>query len=993
MPDKEKEVAGLPMGGVFVILALLLSYFIITDQPFKTSRQLMPDEAKGPVHERPPVKARLWEDPFSAVQRSQSYAQKGAPECGLPVLARRIAEKLAKNSSQHLLVLGVMVFGGEHAENVEMRRRSRYAVLSALAEDGYYPDDAERLSYVDFRKPISEQSDAVSEPVDIMPYESFSPEASGPPDSTAAPNVFVLWLKDDCFRSYPFLRLKHLIAYIRKSVVSERKGRQLLGEIKFKLLGPAGSTTLKAMIHEKPASTIDDSLNDLLDVEMFSWSATADESYLLEEQMESSKSLVVGKNFPIWFYRTIGTDRQLMDALVAELKLRGIMPLTDHIVLISEWDTDYGRYLPRTFACSAGINVDFKNIHRFTYMRGIDGQISKANEPAKAPESYSQSNKKGSRLEGIEKPEGHSQFDYLRRLARDLKKIDGDLRKEGASIKAVGLLGSDIYDKLLVLQAIYELFPGAIFFTTDLDARFLHPNELEWTRNLVIASNFGLSLHPGLQKNTPPFRYSYQTSLFFATRLALTPDIEDQNMMDCLTALLKVPRVFEIGRTEACTLRTKSEPLENQGLLCKRLTDAFKLDSTPILSLHPDLEAREQIIPPARTLAVAAAALLFLCIFYLVSKEGWAISPETSHRLTVAVFTAGGLAVIGMLLLWLISYQKTDGEPLALLEGISIWPTVYLRLAALVVAGFFMYSICRRSRELEEELQDYFSFPKLWRAEPASDTPAVSRPPARGLPDLWEDYRRRTTKGARLKRVLLLAVPYATLCGTIIFVFGWPFVPFRGSVSIFAHHASLIPAIYAFNILLFWVVDATSMAVWFIKRIQNGYGGWSEKIKKLEAECLGIDAKELNDWIGIKVIVKLTGTDNQFIYYPILVIILLWAARLSYFDRFDLPLGLLIVILLGLGFSVSCAIRLRSKAEQFRQEVLARLWEKQVRLEAEGNGAQRLSKQIDLMISHIKSIRGGAFVPFLEQPWVRATLIFLTSGGGLTALQYLPWFQ
>jgi len=75
------------------------------------------------------------------------------------------------------------------------------------------------------------------------------------------------------------------------------------------------------------------------------------------------------------------------------------------------------------------------------------------------------------------------------------------------------------------------------------------------------------------------------------------------------------------------------------------------------------------------------------------------------------------------------------------------------------------------------------------------------------------------------------------------------------------------------------------------------------------------------------------------------------------------------------------------------QEVLARLWEKQVRLEAEGNGAQRLSKQIDLMISHIKSIRGGAFVPFLEQPWVRATLIFLTSGGGLTALQYLPWFQ
>jgi hypothetical protein len=220
-----------------------------------------------------------------------------------------------------------------------------------------------------------------------------------------------------------------------------------------------------------------------------------------------------------------------------------------------------------------------------------------------------------------------------------------------------------------------------------------------------------------------------------------------------------------------------------------------------------------------------------------------------------------------------------------------------------------------------------------------------------------------------------------------------PFVPFRGNVSKFAHHASLIPAIYVFNILLFWVVDATSMAIWFIKRIQDGYGGWSEKIKKLEAECLGVDAKELNDWIGIKVIVKLTGTDNQFIYYPILVIILLWAARLSYFDRYDMPLGLLIVILLGLGFSMSCAIRLRRKAEQFRKEALTRLWEKQVRLAGEGNGSKGLSKKIDMMIDHIKSIRSGAFAPFLEQPWVRATFIFLTSGSGLTALQYLPWFQ
>lgn len=200
-------------------------------------------------------------------------------------------------------------------------------------------------------------------------------------------------------------------------------------------------------------------------------------------------------------------------------------------------------------------------------------------------------------------------------------------------------------------------------------------------------------------------------------------------------------------------------------------------------------------------------------------------------------------------------------------------------------------------------------------------------------------------------------------------------------------------AVVAFIVLLFWVVDATNAAIWFIKQIQNDFSGWSKKAVLRTAERLGIAVENSQEWIGIEVIAKLTDIDNKFIYYPILVIILIGISRLSYFDRWDMPAGLLLVILLGLGFSISCAIRLRGKAEQFRKDVLKRLWEKQVRLAGEANESKGLSKKIDLMIDHIKSIRSGAFVPFIEQPWVRATLIFITSGGGLTALQYLPWFQ
>jgi hypothetical protein len=390
---------------------------------------------------------------------------------------------------------------------------------------------------------------------------------------------------------------------------------------------------------------------------------------------------------------------------------------------------------------------------------------------------------------------------------------------------------------------------------------------------------------------------------------------------------------------------------------------------------------------------VTAVTLLFFAVACLVAERGWSVSRDASRRVMAVAFALILLAASAAFLLWLIEGQEAGGEPLELLEGISLWPTVYLRLVAFGTAVAFLWAIWRRSRRLEDELQGYFidAAPRDAAQDPAA--PAADTPPACRTSALWEDYLRRNRIGERFKRVSALALCYIGLCLAIIYGFGFPFVPSRGPVSAMMHKVSLVLAVVSFVFLLFLVVDATSMAVWFIKQLQKGHGAWPEKRKTLEAERFGVGREEINDWIGIEVIVRLTDTDNKFIYFPIIVIILMWVSRLNHFDRYDMPPGLLIVILLGLGFSISCAIRLRAAAEQFRKDVLKRLWEKLVRLAGEGHETAGSSKQIDLMIGHIKSIRSGAFVPFIEQPWVRATFIFLTSGGGLAALQYLPWFQ
>src|SRR6185436_9518792 len=114
-----------------------------------------------------------------------------------------------------------------------------------------------------------------------------------------------------------------------------------------------------------------------------------------------------------------------------------------------------------------------------------------------------------------------------------------------SGFKAIGILGSDVYDKLLLLQSLHKLFPRTIFFTTDLDARLLHPSELKWSRNLIVASSFNLKIHDDdsvhSESPPPPFRDSYQVGQYLATLMAF-----DHRPTDYRNGVRS--QLFEIGR-------------------------------------------------------------------------------------------------------------------------------------------------------------------------------------------------------------------------------------------------------------------------------------------------------------------------------------------------------------------------------------------------------------------------------------------------------------
>jgi hypothetical protein len=190
---------------------------------------------------------------------------------------------------------------------------------------------------------------------------------------------------------------------------------------------------------------------------------------------------------------------------------------------------------------------------------------------------------------------GRSQVDYLPRLV-DQMKAEGGIAQ---SWSAIGVLGSDLYDKVMLIEVLKHAFPEALIFTTYLDARCLDTDKHHVTRNLLVGSHYGLDLNKRLQGAIPAFRSVYQTSLYFACLKA----IYDQSQL-CLKAKARSasplairwksendpsnprPLVFEIGQSRA-------HPLTDPGTEGLH-PDAYRR-SLPLVSLQRRLPRQKSL--------------------------------------------------------------------------------------------------------------------------------------------------------------------------------------------------------------------------------------------------------------------------------------------------------------------------------------------------------------------------------------------------------------
>ena len=937
-------------------------------------------------------------------------------------LCQSIAKMLPDAS---VLVLAAIVSGAPYAADIENRRRMRYAVLAGLYRSGYMPFNNQHVGYVR----LAEFYDDPSRANDLAAFEWF--DSSVRPD-VAVPlrpsRVLLLWLDQDGFRKKPI----HQFSKIADGLLPTG--------VRSVILGPANSEGLRAIIEEAAHNTAAPTSGSR-SISVYSPRASAGASAIVRS-IAPTTSVSGELELPmahVRLYRTIATDDTVAQAMCRELALRHVA--VGEIALIAERDTLYGRSMGDYFNhCkdSGPLRLDRDGpaggnaaLLRLTYLKGLDGVGPPPPKQAATQSAVTATELNSSdgasldaagRADGLgDASTGSRQLDYLRRMGRELVALQGAPSVDCHAadqprgkcppryIKAIGIMGTDIYDKLLILQEMRPMFPDAIFFTFGLDARYADNENLPYTRQLLVGSSLGLALRPEFQQDIPAFRDSYQSTTFYSTLLALhRASIAQQDEATADDAGLEwtsQAMVFEIGRNQPVDLNI--DP--HSGEPCDPDARCYSLSATRTVKFL-DTFTRTAVgwlvvLVPLAAWMLARAALGRAAMHRRIGRL-----PVSATRLLIVL--AVGVAILIRLTWpwqWVLAYLTGNGQhmPVPIADGASHWGKELFEALLLPVV---LTLLIRGQRKLtgnanaifgrfhlqtsnQSLVQSYGSavreLPwthrvKEWMFVPfghlsTDRDKAVPLPGISPLESLIARYLYRGVWQRRWARVLaasilfVLALRLLEWLGFSLFA-GVPWI----LVQLQKHGVEGVISFLSFTgmqVLIFWVVDAILLTRAFLLDLSRDDPGWPKTpMNEMRAE-MGLSDDLASIWLNLRLVALRTSWVGNFIWYPSIGIAAMFAATITVeygnyrFDSNPVTLVASVIVI------VASVISLRQAAEGWRADLLQRLEHRHLSSLAAKPSNPESVTQIEVLIALVTQLRDGAFAPFSEQPLVRAVLL------------------
>ena len=610
------------------------------------------------------------------------------------------------------------------------------------------------------------------------------------------------------------------------------------------------------------------------------------------------------------------------------------------------------------------------HLRTFSYLRGLDGQAASSDAPTSQSSTEDKNGKDSSNddksrsTNNDDLPQGESQTDYLRRLASRLTAEESESLASGRRplihFRAIGVTGSDVYDKLLVIRALRRDFPSAVFFTTDLDASYFDPTEIKYTAGLITASRyflrqdhnsfFGVIGDPFTTDAHPltvsPFRDSYQSATFISCLHALS--YRPINLVLPPQFILPQVRIYQLDSDNFIPL------ISSKPHLGTRVQDNFspepgtKSDPNSKLSQLPSIWYLQYLV------LFLTGALLGFGLFF---GTDWLRQIHENSGAYIAFLLVMGICVTLCFYIRHLSAQP-DEEPFVLWGSMSTWPTTIIRGIAIILALIFiwnsyrLFKVSRKPRRIElmhlirRMISSGVTFDYSPKAQSARSI--QSEPPdypehrehsnrLYRLPDKpfyagLVQYEALKLPYRRFLRTFLLCLLFGLFAWAAIKVWDSPWIPTRGSISRGIYETALFFSIVVPLYLVFYIIDAIalcqSLVIWLTNRISDcgrkirEMPGFEIGKKSITADCA--DRKEIVQAAGdvIYLIGDRTRIVQQIIYYPFICLLLLLFSRDANFSRYDWPVSLFLIIpipYLILGLIVTA---LQIDAKKARKQVL-----------------------------------------------------------------------
>ena len=182
-------------------------------------------------------------------------------------------------------------------------------------------------------------------------------------------------------------------------------------------------------------------------------------------------------------------------------------------------------------------------------------------------------------------------------------------------------------------------------------------------------------------------------------------------------------------------------------------------------------------------------------------------------------------------------------------------------------------------------------------------------------------------------------------------------------------------------ILTFYVVDAIRLNSNFIRIFTRGVTEWEPKISPEVGRTPPLTLEDLSRYLDISFVAQRTEVVARLIWYPLIILTIMFVARSSFFDYWTWPISLILIFALNAMWAIGSAIFLRRSAEQLRETSIRNLQLMRVKTYATPEKRQ----MFDELIAEVRAVKKGAFAPLTEQPFIRA-ILYPSGGLGLLAV-------